>query len=539
MAPAFAQLASRRELALVSLLLLIAGAAIYGPHVVEGGFTIDDWGHAIGVQHPRDGLLQDYWQVTPNRPLSVAYFPLTYLVMGPDPALHLAWSILLAVTMSVLLYALLRRLGFLKLHAGAIALLVLLFPWSDSTRFWASAAHSSLAIALALAGVLLALRGLDARAEGRIRAGGLLHVGAVTLYALSVLLYETAGAALLLVGALYLTRATWRAVRYRWLADIAVIAGCLAWNARSAGRERGTLAEMLDQASAISEGARTVVAYAAVPFGSVDREVVLVALAVVVAVAIVVRLVLPRTDNTRAVLTRWIVTTGAGIAIAVAAWALFVPADPYYNPAAPGVGNRVNAMAGFGVVITIYGSVVLAVTLLCRWFRHRRFAAAVLTGAIATSLAFGYARKVHDDQQAWARAATAADGVLTAVRTAIPNPPEGSTVYTFGHPGSERAGVLIFSFSWDLAGGVRLTYDDPSLNAYPVLADTRIVCEDERLGPMTTTGGSGWTPELHGATYRTAYFVDVPSSTAQRIDSRKACMTAQSKFSPGPIVRVP
>jgi hypothetical protein len=539
MASRFTQLASRSELAFVSVLLLMAGAAFYGPHVVEGGFTIDDWGHAIGVQHPREGLLQDYWQVTPNRPLSVVYFPLTYLIMGPDPALHLAWSILLAVTMSVLLYALLRRLDFLKLHAGAIALLVLLFPWSDSTRFWASAAHSSLAIALALAGVLLALRGLDARAEGRIRAGGLLHVGAVTLYALSVLLYETAGAALLLVGALYLTRATWRAVRYRWLADISVIAGCLAWNASSSGRERRQLAEMLDQASAVSDGARTVIALAAVPFGSPDRQVVLAALAAVVAAAVVVRLVLPRTDSARTVLTRWIVVTGAGLAIAAAAWVLFVPADPYYNPAQPGVGNRVNAMAAIGVVIAIYGSAVLAATLLCRWLPRGRLAAAGLTGILAASLVFGYAREVRDDQQAWARAATTADRVLTAVRTAIPDPPERSTIYTFGHPGSERPGVVIFSFSWDLAGGVRLTYDDPSLNAYPVLADTTIVCEKERLGPTAVTGENSWTPDLHGAPYQTAYFVDVRSSTAQWVDSRRTCENARPRFQPGPIVRVP
>src|SRR3712207_6355321 len=93
-------LSPRGELGLASALLLLLGAIVYGPHVVHGGFTIDDWGHAAGVQYPRDGILRDYWEVTSNRPVLVLYVPLTHLVFGEHPWVHHAWSVVLAVGMS-------------------------------------------------------------------------------------------------------------------------------------------------------------------------------------------------------------------------------------------------------------------------------------------------------------------------------------------------------------------------------------------------------------------------------------------------------
>jgi len=520
---------------LVAALLLLAGVIVYGPHVIEGGFTIDDWSHAATAAHPPQNLLSHYWSFTSNRPVLVGYVPLTHLVFGTEAWLHHAWSIMLAVAMSTALYAVLRRLSIRPAHAGAIALLVLLFPWSDATRFWATASHVSLSIALGLTGIVLALRGLDARADGRPRAGLALHAAAVALYAISVLTYEIAGVVLLLAGTLYFTRAGWPVVRLRWAMDIAAILPCLAWTALRADRERPSLAQMLDQAEAIADGGATVLAFAALPFGAVGRQTILTGLVTVVTAAILVWALLPRDDDSRPILGRWLAMVGGGLAIVIAGWVLYVPADPYYNPAQPGVGNRVNAMAAIGLTIVVYAVIVLSVTLLFRGLPHRARAAAALSAVLAAMLAIGYADKTRDDQQAWARATTAANDVLAAITSAIPDPPVGSTIYTFGHPGSERPGILVFGFTWDLQGAVRLEYNDPGVTAYPILEGTTIDCQDELIAPV----GPGWVPEWHGGRYGLTYFVDAQSAVAERIDSKEACLSTSSSFIPGPVTRTP
>jgi hypothetical protein len=465
----------------------------------------------------------------------VVYIPATHFALGPHPSLHIALAIVLAILMSTALYALLRRLAFARLHAGAIALLVLLFPWSDSARFWAVAGHISLAIALGLAGVVLALRGLDARAAGQLRRGRQLHAGALALYAASLLIYDIAGAALLMAGTLYFTRARWPVVRLRWMADVAVIVACLALTWLRLDRERYPLPQMLDHAEAIADGGATVLALAAFPFGSLGRQTILVGLALVVVGALVVRLQLPPKDEARPVLGRWLAIAGSGVLLATASWAQYIPAHSYYNPVSMGVGNRVNAMAAVGVVIAVYAAIALIATLALRGVPHWTRAASALTAALATALVIGYAHDTRDDQQAWARASASADEVLAAIEGSIPSPPAGSTIYTFGSPGGERGGISIFGYQWDLDGAVGLLYETPDLNAYPILEGTTMSCLEEGVGPT----GNGWSPDLYGSRYGTAYFVDVPSSTAERIDSHDECVAAQRRFIPGPAVRAP
>jgi len=524
------QRASAREIGLAAALLLLVGVVVYGPYVVDGGFTIDDWSHAAGAAYLGDDLLSHYWAATSNRPVLVGYVPLTHLVFGPNPWLHNAWSIVLAVAMATALYAVLRRVAIRPVHAGAIALLVLLFPWSDAARFWATASHINLSIAMGLAGILLALRGLDARAAGR--GGWALHAAALVLYALSVLTYEIAGLVLLFAGALYLTRLEWPVVRLRWAADIAVIVPCLAWNALRADRVGSSVAEMRDHADAIADGGATVLALAAMPFGSVGRQAILTGLVAVVVAAAVVRALMPAHDEARPVLGRWLTIVAAGLLVEVAGWILYVPADAYYNPASAGAGNRVNVMAAIGIVIAVYGAFVLLSTLLWRGLPHWRRLAVATSAALAIVIALGYADDVRKDRQVWVRASASADRALAAIEKALPDPPAGSTIYTFGYPGGEAPGITIFGYTWDLVGAIRLTYDDPSLAGYPMLGATQIDCGRDGLAPI----GPGWTG-AQLARYGSAYFVDVPSGRTKRIDSRRECLAARPYFVPGPPVR--
>jgi protein-S-isoprenylcysteine O-methyltransferase Ste14 len=292
---------------------------------------------------------------------------------------------------------------------------------------------------------------------------------------------------------------------------------------------------MLDHTEAIADGGATVFALAALPFGSVGRQTVLTALVLLFAAAIVVRALLPEDDDSRSILDHWLLMAGGGLLITIAGWVLYVPADPYYNPSSPGAGNRVNAMAAIGLVIIVYAAVVVTATLLFRGVPRGNGALAATCVALAILLAAGYAGRTRDDGQAWARASTAADEVLAATVAAVPDPAPGSTIYTFGHPGSERPGIVVFGFTWDLLGAIRLAYSSPAIAAYPILDGTTIKCLHGRLNPL----GAGWIPDQHGSVYGKAYFVDVPSGTAERIDSAQACRAASTRFHPGPVTRIP
>jgi hypothetical protein len=222
------------------------------------------------------------------------------------------------------------------------------------------------------------------------------------------------------------------------------------------------------------------------------------------------------------------------VLIAAAGWLLYIPADPYYQVDAPGVGNRTNVMAAIGVALAVYAVVVLAATLLFRgvprWWRP----ATALAVALAAILAVGYARQARNDVRMWDHATAQSNAVLAAMQRALPDPPHGSTIYTFGHPGSVAPGVVVFAFSWDLVGAARLTYRDPTLAAYPVLEGSSLDCGTDDMGPA----GPGSLPAFR-ARYGTAILVNVATATAQKIDSRAECRAAAPRFPPGPVFAPP
>src|SRR5205085_10439397 len=119
--------------------------------------------------------------------------------MGAAAAPRLAVAAAMVVVQATLLYALLRRVGLIARDALACAALSLAFPFSDSVWLWGVLSLTSLAIAAALLGVILALRALHS-SRGRALA---LHAASLTLYVLSILSYEVFAVAGCLAGALY------------------------------------------------------------------------------------------------------------------------------------------------------------------------------------------------------------------------------------------------------------------------------------------------------------------------------------------------
>lgn len=526
---------SPRELLLVALLLGSVGGLLYGPNVADGGFILDDWSHAVEAAYSEHSF-SNYWAGTANRPVLVLYLPLTHEVLGPYPWAHHLWSLVLAIVMSLALFALLRRLNTHTCHAAAIAVLVLLFPWSDATRFWPTAGHVTLAIVFALSGLLLTIRGFEhGPMPTRDARSRLYHAGGLALFALSVLTYEITGAALLVAGALYYRFAPHRQATLRWAADVAVIVPCLAWNGLRSSQEKSSLATALDHGREIVDGGLVVLADSAGPLGVPALPLLgVAALSVAIASLLLARGAPDRA--TGAELRRWRLLLCLGVTLAVAGWIPILPADAYYNPMTAGLGNRVNAAAAIGVVIFVYSAFAMSLTLIAGRLPPRRVQRSAIWTAIlilvALPLAISYAADIRADQSAWRNAHIRSAAVLRSVKTGVPDPQPGDTIYTFNHPGNEKWGVPVFSYTWDLDNAVKLLFDNTAISAQPIVNGVNaLACAP---GSVRLTG-SGWgdrPPSPYGRTV----FVDARTGGSRRIRSRAECRTASAEFIPGPLL---
>ena len=462
------------ETLVCTALLAALGAAVFGSNVVRGGFSNDDWAFAVTAIHaPEPGLLgafeafEWYW----FRPLAAAYYALTYEAFGANASLHLALLLAIGVLMCASLYVLLRTLTMERLHAGAIAALVLVFPAADATRFWAATAISPLAITLYLLGVVVALSGLGATC----RPAFLRHAVAVSLYMASVLAYQIAAGAILLSALLYRLRAPWSSALPRWAVDVVAVALTLAL-AGDGFYEPRPLSEWPSHAVSIARESWAILALASLPFGEPRTVTVVAFLAALVSAGALVSHLLPAADPARRTLRRWLATAvAAGLAIG-AGYLMFVPADPGYHPLAPGQGNRVNALAAIGFVAAVYALVMVAATLVFRGLPSWPAWCMGFAAVAAVVLGTGYANRVAADKAQWESAAEAREHVVARVRAALPKPPYAAVIYTVGHPAHTSPNIPVFAAIWDLSGAVQLEWDDPSLAAYPAFPGTRFSC---------------------------------------------------------------
>jgi hypothetical protein len=257
---------------------------------------------------------------------------------------------------------------------------------------------------------------------------------------------------------------------------------------------------------------------------------VLVALALVLVIGVVVWRLLGRRDVGRGQLARWIVVALAGIVFAAVAYAIFIPAAPYYSPLQPGVGNRVNAAAAIGLVVAAYGALMVAATLAFRGVPRWTGWAAGTAALGAVVIGGGYVHRVDVDENAWDAASKAQGTVIATLRRVVPAPRPGSTIYTFGYPAYEAPGVPIFASSWDLRGAVRDLYDDGSVSGYPAIAGTSLTCAPTTLYPS----GNEYGPR-YGARYGRVYLVDVPTGRVARPRNRPQCLAASRSMSAGPM----
>jgi hypothetical protein len=486
---------SRRELAVAFGAFLLA----------DGGFYWDDWQNSANVHVAGDpGLFSSLDRGTLRpvfgyRPVLTVLLVVEHWALGQDKHLHLAMAVLFGVLTAWALYLLLRTARLGRLDSAVPAALLLAFPWADSTRMWATASFDTLAVALYLLGATLAVRGLHAP-PGPRRV--LIVAASLALYLLASWTYEVVTIAVLASVALYLAVAPRRDALRRFALDAGVVAVALAVVISGTSRVPQPLSTQVDHAGTIVSQAFSLLARALVPVGDVPGWVGAAILVLVCGAALV------RRER------RWLVVAALGALCVAAGYALFVPAEPYYQPLSPGTVTRMNVLAAAGYAVLVYA--------LVRLVAGRR---AWLAAAVCVAIGAGYAVKVAHDQEGWQRSARIQEQVLAA----LPPPASGTTFYTFNAPTYAAPGVPAFSLPFDLKAAARLHFRTRFIAAYPVAGWTVIQCASDLLYPTGGTYG-----RIHGARYGTAVFVDVPRRRAIPIRSRADCLRWRTRLGAGP-----
>src|SRR3954468_5415900 len=203
----------RADVALAAIGLGLLAALVYGDHVFRGGLLWDDWENAATSHYRYESHFLGPFDLrqAAYRPLLQLLLPLPHLLFGSSAPLHLALALALAVAAGAAFFALLRALGGRREFALGAAGLALVFPWSDSTRLWATASLNLVALVLFFAAATLALREPGERV--RLTA---------CLLAAAVFTHEAVVALVLLLPALYAQRMSWRVALRRWRVEAAV-----------------------------------------------------------------------------------------------------------------------------------------------------------------------------------------------------------------------------------------------------------------------------------------------------------------------------
>lgn len=525
----------------VAVVLAGVAAAAYGPNAVHGGFLSDAWSirslyvfsaNTHGFGGVVDSFLTELNQA--KRPLAAVYLVGLNAAFGPHTGFWFAWLGATGAALSLSLYLLLRKLGLAFPDAGLIAILVLIFPATNSLHFWLATVHIPAALSLAALGFLLALMAFDALKTPRRIA---LHCASLAAFVMSVLLYEAALPLMLSSVALYRLHVPWRTAIPRWIADCVILIPLvlLVTLASSTGHEE-TEAGAWAHAQVIFESGRALFTTVVLPFGSIGWYIVAL-VALVPAAAILVYVRLSDTDISRADLRRWLVTLAAGGVVVAFGYAIYIPGTDYYNPIAPGVGDRVNALASVGWVLILYAIVMLGATLAFRGLPRARLLSSIGAAVACALISVGWIRSVNDYSHYFTGAYKEDVRVLTTIRESLPSPRPESTIWTFGQPVEFAPGVPVFGNTWDMTGSVQLQYDDPTLTSLVAQEGTVFYCRQGEVLP----GGSAYSVEGgpdagFASPYGRTYFLDTSTGRTERIDGRRQCRQAERSFQRSPII---
>lgn len=514
-------------------IVVLAAIAILvcGPHVLSGGFSLDDWFYR-GLAHFTGfgGTVRQQIQQDVRRPVAALYFATVSVLIGS----HIKALLLLAVTLrfllSAVLYAILKELRFGRIDAVAIAALTLLFPYSDSLWLWATAAQISCAIVCVLLGFLLNLYALRDNSPHTL----LLRISGLGLITAGILNYESVATIGLASGALYLMQTNKSRALRQWGIDIVVLSIVIVVFTFHAvpllhGSDNHTVssfAEMRTHVHVIFSQSIRLVTLSLLPFGTPSNATALGLLGLLVALALVIMAILGIRDHASRILLRWLVVLGVGFLLIGIGYTFYIPSNIYYVPLQVGNGNRVNGSSAIGYAVVAYAAAVLFATLIFRGLPRSRSLISALAVLIAAVIGVGYARHVDTDKAAWHQAAVLQSAILSTLNQHIQTPAHDSSIVTLDAPTESAPGVPVFDASWDLTGAVQLKWNDPTLQAYPMAPGMSITCAAE---PLVNTGGIGGSPSPWHATYPTE-LVDIETGAVFSVTNRHECVSAATKL---------
>lgn len=316
----------------------------------------------------------------------------------------------------------------------------------------------------------------------------------------------------------------------RWAADIA-LTGVMLLTVLALALPRYIIPwhQRLAFAKVVANESVTLLAFAAVPFATPSRTLVLAVITAVLVAGAVVRSRLGTADVLRRGLGRWLVVAAAGLLVLVAGYALAIPGG-YGRPLSPGIENRVNLVSGAGYVMFIYAAGAVAGLLAVRAARRPPAWATAVPVAISLVIGAGYVGLSRESAAHYDRSFAEQLRVLEAIREGGPYP-HASLVFAFGYPSFTAVGVPVFAWIWDLPPASKVILDDPPPAAFPVLPGTTFSCDADSVVPMNGFGLG----EFQRSDYGTTFFVDVPTGRTQRIDDRNECEAAVAAFRPGPL----
>ncbi len=524
----------------VGLALLALGAAslellLFSHHLGHGGLYTDDWpiaqiAHRKGIL----GLFGELVGADHGRPIGALYLAVSGGVSGTSGWWHALWGQLTLLFEIVSIVWLLWELGLAVRDSLAIGLLLLLFPFADSTWLWYVESVAGLSIGLAALGGVAACAGMRRLGKRSL----LFHASAMGLFAASLLTYQVAAGLICCSLLIYLPRLPRRRAVALWLADVVTVGVVLAVP-RFLGGPGGTavpivsLQAQVHHGKVIADQALTLATGVLVPFGAPHRNVVLpLAAGVLIIGAVGAWRLLSRRDPAQAELQRWLRWALAGCLVVAAAYAVYVPApEALYLPLGAGANNRTNALAAVGFAILAYSLVlIVSIGILALARRPVRWAwAPALIGL--TLLAIGYGRRTEADLTLWDNAAASQRQQLEILGR-MPTPRRGETLFVFGGRGLVAPGVFAFRVTWDLNEAAKLMWNDASVRAFPIFAGTQMRCGTHRVIPLGSSNGDG---AAQAAAFGRAEFVDLRTGRVSSFSDQQACQRAADQFIAGPV----
>lgn len=521
-----------REILVYGVIVAVVGAAVLFEHVLKSGFYADDY-------YYRDAWLVEsqgsFWRgvkgfydngLLHGRPSLGFYLSLLNEAFGSHQRRYAAWSAVLACVFSVCVYVMLRVLRMRPIDAGLIGLLVLVFPAADSTRAWPIVSDAEVAMSLVLLGVSCSISSLSRSGRRAIA----FRVGGLALIAMGVTVYELTFVAILAAFLLYRTRVGWRRALITSVPDWVLLILIYVLFTRHTELPRVPRSQIPGHTWTIIRDAATLLVRHAMFFGSTAAGLVVIGM--ILAAAFVVRWQLPGEDATRRAIDRWLVTIAIAIVMLAAAYAIYAPASPYYEPLETGLFNRTNAFAALPMLVIVYGLAALVGLLVFRGVQFR-FAATLTTAGIAVALGIGYTIDISHDLRLWDSAYRRAGATLSSFKAAVPTLPHGAVVVFYGQPFEEASNIPIWSFPYDLEDALQLEYRNFNIQALGAQTAYKVNCMRGDVNILNIAYPTP-VPATIAEPYGLFYMYQTNTGAVARPLNQAQCLQQVTQFVPGP-----